>query len=207
MLQKALSQRERHVLFLSTMFGDLVFKRDVGGTGKLQHVDGSFRTPPQFDSGGGLSATANPWLRQIQADLNLLRRIEAADLFWGVFEASGLSVRALVLDDCVRAAFLDLDVRQVRPTFLANTVPPPGLETELLQPRDHYNSDEEGVFTCKFAGCAKSYPSFQQLSMHLSRAHRCRTDYNQAVVTNQCPVCKVVLSSIPVQGGIYNKAS
>ncbi len=43
--------------------------------------------------------------------------------------------------------------------------------------------------------CSEAYRTFQNLAMHL-KGHTCRLNHNIAVVSNRCPVCRSVLSSV-----------
>ena len=171
---------------------------------------------PTMYADGSLSSTANPWAKQIAADLHTLVGIdegqELLDMLDGrvrqIFGNSPTTAKseATVEIEHITDRFLRIDMAALRSAYWGHCIPPPGYErpipaggTETPPAADDGTPE---VFRCEMAKndgeiCGEFFASKQALHGHqvASKEHKKRNVISLSVVTNQCPVCRSVLST------------
>ncbi len=105
-----------------------------------------FFSAGQFDSDGQLTQHANPWLWQLQSDLSMLEKSEGSAYFWQLFVEPGRNLNKLLLDDQIRAAFVEIRLDELRPMFFSTAGPPEQPDEQEERPEGEDADGLEGVF-------------------------------------------------------------
>ncbi|CAE8639505.1 unnamed protein product [Polarella glacialis] len=141
----------------------------------------SFETQQQLDRHGQPTDNASPWLKQIKTDCDQLHKV--APSFPGV-EALPRGIWSLLAHDSCLPRY-----RSKFKKVKSYHVPPP--------PDQQHNTtreDESMLLTCTL--CEYQAASNKALATHRRRAHNLSRGVALRVITNQCPFCFAVFSTV-----------
>ena len=182
--QQLASNISEHICILMAMFGRLGFD-DVDTVG----ADGKIRS------------SANPWALQFQEDMQALAAIDDGQSLLDRLQGCMVLVFTQYSGD-----FLAVDVSALRGTFAPNCIPPPGwVPSPVEEVFDDDVDDVEHTFICDCTladgrPCQQGFPTAQALAVHKSSTkggtHDNLSDISKVSITNKCPWCKNVFSSV-----------
>ena len=182
--QQLASNISEHICILMAMFGRLGLD-DVDTVG----ADGKIRS------------SANPWALQFQEDMQALAAIDDGQSLLDRLQRCMVLVFTQYSGD-----FVAVDVSALRGTFAPNCVPPPGwVPSPVEEVFDDDVDDVEHTFICECTladgrPCQQGFPTAQALAVHKSSTkggtHDNLSDISKVSITNKCPWCKNVFSSV-----------
>ena len=159
---------------LAAIFGDTV----------LEQQQENFT--PTMDAHGFLSPNCNPWAKLLFTDVQKLFEASQTDMVWdGSFKK---------LFSPEYADFVDLDPSCIRAQFLSVSVPENGVSTSDGHEVPVVLESADQGFVCH---CGVSFSSNRALKTHQRKKHLTHQPQSvlyTSVVTNQCPVCSMVLA-------------
>ena len=179
-LQNLARQPDAHSNVLAALFG--AFPQD----------------PRDFPS---FSVETNPWAQQLLADVLCLGSLDSGAY---MVEAMQSDLSRIFYD--LQEEFLRIDVTELRAKFFSHEVPPPGWMPTAEPLRAEAEQDPvELPFECECLAddnsrCGARFATLQQLATHMRLTkggnHGVVPDHFKAVITNQCPWCRVVHCNI-----------
>ena len=128
------------------------------------------------------------------------QRLMTGNLYWIVYKG------AWFLFSQYSGDFVAVDVSALRGTFAPNCIPPPGwVPSPVEEVFDDDVDDVEHTFICDCTladgrPCQQGFPTAQALAVHKSSTkggtHDNLSDISKVSITNKCPWCKNVFSSV-----------
>ena len=157
--------------------------------------------PSDSETVPSFSINTNPWAQQLHNDVQTLGELDSGVCFLP-FLQSDLSK----LFSEFKTDFLYVDVSEFRAKYFSISIPPPGWVPEAdLEPPDVEPVDDNLPYECECllddgTICGRKFATLQQLATHVRRFkagnHGAIPQHYRAVVTNQCPWCRVVYCNI-----------
>ena len=157
--------------------------------------------PSDSETVPSFSINTNPWAQQLHNDVQTLGELDSGVCFLP-FLQSDLSK----LFSDFKTDFLYVDVTEFRAKYFSISIPPPGWVPEAdLEPPDVEPVDDNLPYECEClldddTICGRKFATLQQLATHVRRFkagnHGAIPQHYRAVVTNQCPWCRVVYCNI-----------
>ena len=152
------------------------------------------------DADGKIRSSANPWALQFQEDMQALEAIDDVQSLLDRLHGCMVFVFTQYSRD-----FVAVDVSALRGTFAPNCIPTPGWVPPPVEVLD----DDVDDVAYSFVGdgaladgrpCQQGFPIAQALAVHNSSTkggtHDNLSDISTVSITNICPWCKNVCSSV-----------
>ena len=146
------------------------------------------------------SVHTNPWALQLQDDVFSLSELDS-----GACMVECLQQDFGKLFTVCREDFLYVDPTELRAQFFSVRIPPPGWVPDIRPELDEMVDDDDMPHVCDCTldngvVCGARFATLQQLAMHVRKTksgnHGRVPEHYRAVVTNQCPWCRMVYSNI-----------
>lgn len=165
----------------------------------LAALFGKFPSDPETVP--SFSINTNPWAQQLHNDVQTLGELDSGVCFLPFLQSDFSKIFSEFKPD-----FLYVDVSEFRAKYFSISIPPPGWVPEAdLEPPDVEPVDDNLPYECEClldddTICGRKFATLQQLATHVRKFkagnHGAIPQHYRAVVTNQCPWCRVVHCNI-----------